>query len=120
MHGCPHSPLLSISAGSVVGAILLAPPACTTCTQSQWNVCGACDLHVHNPPCLPVLLLICARRGFCLPCGYGHYVRLMDEFGIVVDVFLSLEDGFRRVIADITRRMGEGMADFIEKEVRIS
>jgi farnesyl-diphosphate farnesyltransferase len=36
-----------------------------------------------------------------------------------VDVFLSLEPGFQEVIADITRRMGEGMAEFIQREVRL-
>ncbi len=40
----------------------------------------------------------------------------MSEFGIVVDAFLSLDKGFQLVIADITKRMGEGMAEFIEKE----
>lgn len=52
-----------------------------------------------------------------MKCGYGEYVRLMAEFGIVVDVFLGLDVHFQEVIADITRRMGEGMADFIQQEV---
>ncbi|KAI8477155.1 MAG: farnesyl-diphosphate farnesyltransferase [Monoraphidium minutum] len=56
------------------------------------------------------------RPGFSMQCGYGHYVRLMREFGTVVDVFLSLEPGFQAVIADITRRMGAGMAEFIEMD----
>jgi hypothetical protein len=30
-----------------------------------------------------------------MDCGYGHYVRLMKEFHIVVDVFLGLEPGFQ-------------------------
>ncbi|PNH09521.1 Squalene synthase [Tetrabaena socialis] len=54
---------------------------------------------------------------FCMDCGYKHYKRLMAQFGTVVRVFLGLEPGAQRVIADITRRMGEGMAEFIEKEV---
>jgi farnesyl-diphosphate farnesyltransferase len=41
----------------------------------------------------------------------------MANFGIVVDVFLGLEQHFQTVIADITRRMGEGMAKYIEQEV---
>lgn len=55
--------------------------------------------------------------GFSMECGTNHYQRLMKEFGIVVDVFLGLDPVFKEVIADITRRMGHGMADFIEKEV---
>lgn len=31
------------------------------------------------------------------------------------DVFLSLDDEYQRVIADICRKMGAGMADFVEK-----
>lgn len=41
----------------------------------------------------------------------------MSNFGHVIRVFLSLDPSFQKVIADITRRMGEGMAEFIEKEV---
>jgi farnesyl-diphosphate farnesyltransferase len=52
-----------------------------------------------------------------MACGYGHYVRLMQQFHIVVEVFLGLEQQYQEVIADITRRMGEGMAEFIQKEV---
>lgn len=53
-----------------------------------------------------------------MKCGYGHYVKLMDEFSTVVDVFLGLDQEFQEVIADITQRMGAGMAEFIQKEVR--
>lgn len=52
-----------------------------------------------------------------MKCGYGEYIRLMDQFGTVVDVFLGLDKQFQDVIADITRRMGDGMAEFIEREV---
>lgn len=52
-----------------------------------------------------------------MACGYKHYKRLMAHFGKVVNVFLSLETDQQHVIADITRRMGYGMAEFIEKEV---
>lgn len=58
------------------------------------------------------------KRGFTFKCGYGEYIRLMDRFDIVVNVFLSLEEPMQKVIADITRRMGAGMAEFIQKEVR--
>eukprot|EP00775_Hariotina_reticulata_P011371 gene11371-11520_t len=57
------------------------------------------------------------EKGFTMECGYGHYVRLMAQFDQVVDVFLSLQPHFQQVIADITRRMGEGMAEFIPKQV---
>jgi hypothetical protein len=52
-----------------------------------------------------------------MDCGTHHYMRLMAEFGIVVDVFLSLDKASQDVIADITKNMGSGMAKFIEKEV---
>jgi len=47
-------------------------------------------------------------------------VRLMQRFATVVDAFLALDPAFQQVIADITRRMGEGMAEFIAErdEVR--
>ena len=53
-----------------------------------------------------------------MTCGTKHYARLMSHFNIVVDVFLRLDKPFQDAIADITRRMGYGMAEFIEKEVR--
>ncbi|KAG2450142.1 hypothetical protein HYH02_000245 [Chlamydomonas schloesseri] len=56
-------------------------------------------------------------RGFTMECGYNHYKRLMAQFGVVVNVFLALPPPHQAVIADITRRMGHGMAEFIEKEV---
>lgn len=52
-----------------------------------------------------------------MECGYNHYKRLMAQFGVVVNVFLALPPPHQAVIADITRRMGYGMAEFIEKEV---
>ena len=52
-----------------------------------------------------------------MQCGYGHYVRLMEHLGTVIDVFLGLEPHFQEVIADITQRMGEGMAEFIQRDV---
>ena len=59
-----------------------------------------------------------SKRGFTIDCGYNHYKRLMNQFGTVIEVFLSLDKGFQEIIADITRRMGEGMAEFIQKDVK--
>jgi hypothetical protein len=41
----------------------------------------------------------------------------MQHLGTVIDVFLGLEPHFQEVIADITQRMGEGMAEFIQRDV---
>eukprot|EP00882_Tetradesmus_deserticola_P017709 GHRQ01018980.1.p1 GENE.GHRQ01018980.1~~GHRQ01018980.1.p1 ORF type:complete len:181 (+),score=42.56 GHRQ01018980.1:52-543(+) len=75
---------------------------------------------VHQDCALPApALYACfpASRDFTVQCGYGHYVRLMQQLGSVIDVFLGLEPHFQRVIADITQRMGEGMAEFIQRDV---
>lgn len=53
-----------------------------------------------------------------MSCGYGHYVSLMENYPCVTDVFLSLDYEYQRVIEDICKRMGNGMADFIPKEVK--
>ena len=50
-------------------------------------------------------------------CGEKHYKTLMMEYPKVTSVFLRLKKPYKDVIADITRRMGKGMADFIESEV---
>ena len=50
-------------------------------------------------------------------CGEKHYKTLMMEYPKVTNVFLRLKKPYKDVIADITRRMGKGMADFIESEV---
>ncbi|KAJ3350542.1 Farnesyl-diphosphate farnesyltransferase [Entophlyctis luteolus] len=39
---------------------------------------------------------------------------LMVEFDVVIAEFLKLKEGYQKVIADIARRMGNGMADFCE------
>lgn len=57
-------------------------------------------------------------RGYTILCGDGNYRVLMEKLPIVVDAFLALDDKYQEVIADITRRMGEGMAEFIPKEVK--
>jgi len=51
-------------------------------------------------------------------CGEGNYKRLMLEFNNVTEAFLSLEEGYQKVIYDITKRMGLGMKEFIPKEVK--
>jgi farnesyl-diphosphate farnesyltransferase len=56
-------------------------------------------------------------RDFSMDCGYKHYKKLMKEFGTVINVFLSLDKEFQIVIADITKKMGAGMNEFIQKEV---
>ncbi|CAI2178396.1 15849_t:CDS:2 [Funneliformis geosporum] len=38
--------------------------------------------------------------------------QLLVEFSIVIDEFLNLEKNFQDVIADITKKMGNGMADY--------
>ncbi|KAI8613044.1 isoprenoid synthase domain-containing protein [Chytriomyces sp. MP71] len=39
---------------------------------------------------------------------------LMVDFDVVIDEFLRLKESYRNVIADIAKRMGNGMADFCE------
>ena len=56
-------------------------------------------------------------REYVYPCGEKHYKVLMDEYPKVTAVFLSLKKEYRDVIADITKRMGEGMSNFIKREV---
>ena len=56
-------------------------------------------------------------RSYQADCGEKHYKDLMKNFPRVTDVFLRLKKEYRLVITDITQRMGNGMAKFIEKEV---
>ena len=81
-------------------------------------------------------------------CGTGHYNRLMKEFPHVIAAFLSLKPMYKaracaglqcrallsrsmtassqstspppaqEAITDVTKRMGQGMADFISKQAR--
>ncbi|KAG0172947.1 bifunctional farnesyl-diphosphate farnesyltransferase/squalene synthase [Apophysomyces sp. BC1034] len=44
--------------------------------------------------------------------------QLLVEFDVVIDEFLRLKPGFQRVIADITKKMGHGMADYAAGEHR--
>ncbi|KAJ7295955.1 hypothetical protein O6H91_Y153200 [Diphasiastrum complanatum] len=50
-------------------------------------------------------------------CGEKDYKVLMDHFHHVSTAFLNLEKRFQDVIAEITDRMGNGMAKFIIAEV---
>jgi farnesyl-diphosphate farnesyltransferase len=56
-------------------------------------------------------------KKYTYPCGEKHYKVLMDEYPKVTAVFLSLKKEYRDVIADITKRMGRGMSNFIKREV---
>lgn len=46
------------------------------------------------------------------------YRTLLEHYDKVVRFFKSLDAGYRDVIVDITEKMGNGMAHFIEKEVK--
>lgn len=46
------------------------------------------------------------------------YRMLMNHYDKVARVFSSLKPPYRQVIQDITRRMGQGMADYADKEVQ--
>jgi farnesyl-diphosphate farnesyltransferase len=60
----------------------------------------------------------CTDRRWKMTCGAGAYVDLMESYPLVTEVYATLDADARRVIADITRRMGAGMADFIPQEVK--
>ncbi len=53
-----------------------------------------------------------------MQCGTGHCKNLMAQFSRVVEVVLQLDEQYQEVIANITQRMGAGMAKFITMEVR--
>ena len=57
-------------------------------------------------------------RRWKMSCGTGHYALLMENYPLVTEVFLSLDFEYQRVIEDICNKMGNGMADFIPKEVK--
>jgi len=50
--------------------------------------------------------------------GEGDEKTLLQNFGNVVDVFTSLHKFDQEVIADICRRMGNGMAEFSGRDLR--
>jgi len=49
--------------------------------------------------------------------GRGDEAELLRRFGSVARVFAGLPEASREVIADVTRRMGEGMAEFVGKDL---
>ncbi|KAF3320068.1 Squalene synthase [Carex littledalei] len=49
--------------------------------------------------------------------GTKDYKILMDKFQLVQTSFLELNKDYQEAIEEITRRMGAGMAKFIQKEV---
>jgi len=52
--------------------------------------------------------------------GYGDKkdeIELLENFDKVTDVCMKLKPGYQRVIADITKQMGEGMAKYLHKRV---
>lgn len=68
-------------------------------------------------------------RNFHNQCGDGHltypgigdtedYRMLMSHYDKVARVYAALAPEYREVIADITRRMGHGMADYADQKVR--
>lgn len=57
------------------------------------------------------------HKKYKYPCGEKHYKVLMEEYPKVTTVFLGLKTEYQDVIADITRRMGLGMSNFIKREV---
>ncbi|KAJ6816116.1 squalene synthase-like [Iris pallida] len=56
-------------------------------------------------------------RNWHFSCGTKNYKVLMDKFHHVSTAFLELGESYQEAIEDITKRMGEGMAKFICKEV---
>eukprot|EP00210_Caulerpa_lentillifera_P002987 g2852.t1 len=54
---------------------------------------------------------------FSLSFGSGHYRVLLEDFSKVNRVLINLDKKPMEVILDITKQMGHGMAEFIEKEV---
>eukprot|EP01095_Lingulamoeba_sp_RSL-Kostka_P018260 TRINITY_DN995_c0_g3_i1.p1 TRINITY_DN995_c0_g3~~TRINITY_DN995_c0_g3_i1.p1 ORF type:complete len:407 (+),score=127.46 TRINITY_DN995_c0_g3_i1:197-1417(+) len=50
-------------------------------------------------------------------CGEEHEQELLEHFDKVIDVYLTLNDNYREIIKEITKRMGKGMSDFIHKEI---
>jgi len=57
-------------------------------------------------------------RGFSMKCeGKATHKELMENYAHVADAYLRLLTPYQRVMKEITERMGNGMADFIESQV---
>jgi farnesyl-diphosphate farnesyltransferase len=50
-------------------------------------------------------------------CGEGNERYLLSNLDRMIKCHLELKQSFREIIEDITRRMGKGMSEFIEREV---
>ena len=50
-------------------------------------------------------------------CGEGDERALLEQFGAVARVFAKLPEASRKVIKDITDKMGNGMADYVTAEL---
>jgi len=50
-------------------------------------------------------------------CGEADEKTLISNFNIVIDVFSRLKKDYQEVIADIAKRMGNGMSEFVQREV---
>ncbi|KAJ1672518.1 bifunctional farnesyl-diphosphate farnesyltransferase/squalene synthase, partial [Spiromyces aspiralis] len=44
---------------------------------------------------------------------------LLVNFDVIIDEFLKIDEKYQKVIADITYRMGHGMAEFTDKDVEM-
>ncbi|KAH0752688.1 hypothetical protein KY285_005836 [Solanum tuberosum] len=87
---------------------------CLTRTRNQVNL----DLDmpvVFN--CRHFARKTASLSGFRLGWWYNGLKVLMDQFHHVSIAFLELDTNYQEVIKDITKRMGEGMAKFLCKEV---
>jgi len=57
-------------------------------------------------------------KTWSMECGDGAYIDLIKQYPLVTKVFQGLDHEYQRVIEDICKRMGNGMADFITSEVK--
>eukprot|EP01025_Chloroclados_australasicus_P008115 TRINITY_DN12799_c1_g1_i3.p2 TRINITY_DN12799_c1_g1~~TRINITY_DN12799_c1_g1_i3.p2 ORF type:complete len:302 (+),score=23.69 TRINITY_DN12799_c1_g1_i3:114-1019(+) len=78
------------------------------------------DMSIPIDVKVPLLKTFCQKhydKDFKLDYGEKHYKRLLNNYGIVVQAFMDLKETYQTVILDICRDMGNGMAEFIEREV---
>ncbi|KAK9822619.1 hypothetical protein WJX74_010934 [Apatococcus lobatus] len=57
------------------------------------------------------------QRGWTTKAGVAEYADLMAGYPAVIQVYLQLDQQYCKVIDDVCRRMGAGMADFITDDV---
>nr|AND81099.1 ayame triterpene biosynthesis protein 4 [Botryococcus braunii] len=78
------------------------------------------DMNIAKSIKVPLLRTFCDiiyDRSWSMDCGDAKYRTLMMQYPLVTQVFLSFTPGEKKVITDITRRMGNGMADFIDEGI---